>query len=66
MISMYVIKHYDELTGRMIECVTLEDAMMMADEVRQEAVRDVQEQMTKCISELEIKEIVAKYVDDDD
>jgi hypothetical protein len=60
---MEIIKHYDDLTGKMIECVTLEDAMAMADEVRQEAVREVQAQMSKCMDEMEIKEIVAKYVE---
>jgi len=61
---MEIIKHYDDLTGEMIDCVSLEDAMAMADEVRQDAVREVQEQMSKCINEMEIRQVVAKYVDE--
>lgn len=60
---MEVMKHYDDLTGKMIDVVSLEDAMQMADEVRMVLVEEIQEKMSKCISDMEIREIVAQYVE---
>lgn len=58
---MYVMKRYNEFNGKMEDVVLLEDAMKMADEVRQFVIDQMQEKIRKFMEEIEISEIVTEY-----
>ena len=62
---MDVYKYYDDKEEAMIDVVPLEQAVQLAEEVREEVIRQYSLKLKRAVEEIDISELITEWRNDD-
>ena len=62
---MDVYKYYDDKKEAMIDVVPLEQAVQLAEEVREEVIRQYSLKLKRAVEEIDISELITEWRNDD-